>query len=86
MASIEEVRAGIMQGTQSLTDALGMLKQAEAEIESGQKSIMHAVEGSGQNDAQEALGLMQRALESVAEVVQMVHAAAESAQDVAARL
>jgi hypothetical protein len=86
MASIEEVRASIMQGTQCLTDALGMLKQAESEIESGQQAIMHAVEGSGQNDAQEALGLLQRALESVAEVVQMVNAAAQSAEDVAARL
>lgn len=86
MASIEEVRAMIKRANEEGNSSLGMLQQANASPETMQGSLMHAVEGSGQQDAAEAVGLVTQAIECVGDAVQRVSAAIPSAETVAARL
>jgi len=86
MASIEEVRGGIAQATDKASDSLGHLQQAHSDLEQSQGLLMRAVEGSSQADADEAVGLLGRAIGMAAELQQTVSAAVQSAEGVGARL
>lgn len=86
MASLEEVKAGIGQSNDTASNSLGALQQAASNVEEAQGLLMKSVEGSSQNDQQEALALYAKALESINEAQQGVQAATQSAEGVAARL
>jgi len=86
MASIEEVRGGIMAANESANEGLGAIQQARASLETAQAALMQATEGSGQADVSEANGLLAQAVNSIDEVRQQVSAAIAAAESVANRL
>ena len=86
MASIEEVRGGIVQANDKAQESLGALQQAHSSLEEAQGMLMRATEGSSQADAPEASGLLAKAVGSITEVQQDVQAAIQAAEGVAARL
>ena len=86
MASIDEVRGGIMAANESANEGLGAIQQAHASIEQAQGMLMRATEGSGQADVSEANGLLAQAVNSLEEVRQQVAAAIAAAEGVANRL
>ena len=86
MSSIEEVRGQNMHAIEVANQSLGMFQQGRADLESAQQALLHAMEGSSQQDAAEAIGLFTQALASVDEVVQQVAAGISSAQDATDRL
>lgn len=86
MASIEEVRAGIMAAVEKMNEGLGAVQQGHASVEGAQGQLMHTTEGSGQADVSEANGLLAQAVNFLDEVRQMVAAAISASEGVANRL
>lgn len=86
MASIEEVRAGILSANEKASESLGALQQAHAALEQAQGELSRVTEGSGQADVTEANSLLAQAISSVAEVQQSVQAAIQASEGVANRL
>ena len=86
MASIDEVRAGIMASNEKANEGLGAVQHAHASLEEAQGMLMRATEGSGQADVSEANGLLAQAVNDLDEVRQQVTAAISAAESVANRL
>ena len=86
MASIEEVRAGILSANDRASESLGALQQAHSALEQAQGELARVTEGSGQADVSEANGLLAQAVSSVTEVQQSVQAAIQASEGVASRL
>ena len=86
MASIEDVRAGIMLAVDKAGESLGALQQAYASLEQALGLLMHATEGSPQADVSRAVGLFSQAVGNVQEVQQAVKAGMTEAEAVGARL
>lgn len=86
MASIEEVRAGIMASVEKQNEALGAVQHAHATLEEAVGTLLRAVEGSGQADASDATGLLAQAVNSLDEVRQQVPAAISASEQVGNRL
>lgn len=86
MTSITDVRAGIAVAVDYAQQSMGALQQAFADLEQAQGALMHAVDGSGQADVSEAVAMLARAVENVAETQQIVAAAVQSAESIGARL
>ena len=86
MASIEEVRAGILSANDKASESLGALQQAHSSLEQAQGELARVTEGSGQADVSEANGLLAQAVTSVTEVQQSVQAAIQASEGVAGRL
>lgn len=86
MASIEEVRAGILSANERASESLGALQQAYSALEQAQGELARVTEGSGQADVTEANSLLAQAVTSVTEVQQSVQAAIQASEGVANRL
>jgi len=86
MASIEEVRAGIMLANQKASESLGALQQAHSQLEEAQSSLTRVTEGSAQADVNDANGQLQQAVQSISEVQQLVQTAISTAEGISQRL
>ena len=86
MASIEEVRAGILSANEKASESLGALQQAHSALEQAQGELMRVTEGSSQADVSEANSLLAQAVSNVSEVQQSVQAAIQASEGVANRL
>lgn len=86
MASVEEVRQGILISNQHTESALAAMHHAGESLRIAQSALMHAVEGSGQADASAAVGLLGRAQSSLDEAIQAGAAAISDALVVAGHL
>lgn len=86
MASIEEVRAGILAANEQASESMSALQQAHSALEQAQGELARVTEGSSQADVSEANGLLAQAVANVAEVQQSVQAAIQAAEGVANRL
>ena len=62
MASIEEVRAGILSANDKASESLGALQQAHSALEQAQGELARVTEGSGQADVSEANSLLAQAV------------------------
>ena len=65
MAGVEEVRRGIAVAKQKSEDSLSALHQATLALEEAQEALAAATEGTGQDDMQQATGMLLEALQSV---------------------
>lgn len=86
MASIEDVRAGIMAAVDKAHGALGAHQQAYADLEQALGMLQHATEGSPQADVSRAVGLWAQGVTGTQEAQQATAAGASEAEAVAARL
>jgi hypothetical protein len=86
MASIEEVQAGIAQANDEVRNGLGALEQAKSSFERAQGLLTQATQGSSQSDADQANGLLARAIASVDEATQSASSATSTADGYAAGL
>lgn len=86
MATIDEVRSGISQANTKASESMGALQQARQSIEEAQSMLQSVMQGSSQNDVEQARAHYADAAGKVEDVQQAVHAAIQAAEDVAARL
>ena len=65
MAGVEEVRRGIAVAKQKSEDSLSALHLATLALEEAQEALAAATEGTGQDDMQQATGMLLEAIQSV---------------------
>jgi hypothetical protein len=86
MASIEEVKAGIMAATNEISNAGGASQQVHSSYQQAQAMLQRVTDGTSQADVSEATGLLSRAMDLIVESQQAASAAIQAAEGVAARL
>ena len=86
MASIEEVKAGIAQAVDKVTEGGGKVQQTQADYEAALAALQQVTEGSGQADVSTAAAQLQQAIQLCGEAFQSGEAGKQAAEAVAARL
>lgn len=86
MASVEEVRAGILLANEKASEGISALQQATTALEQAQGALVMVTQGSAQADADQANGLLAQAARTIGEAQQNVTAAISTAEGYAARL
>lgn len=86
MASIEEVRAGILATKDKADEALGAVNKAHAHMEEVQAGAARAMEGSGQVDVTNALGLAAQTVNDLEQTRAQISAFISEAESISNRL
>ncbi|MCO1578309.1 hypothetical protein M8C13_21380 [Crossiella sp. SN42] len=86
MASVEQVRNGILQANEKAQESLGALQAASTAIEQAKGALLQVVQGSNQPEAEQAAGMLDQAMANLTETHQQVTQAINTAEGYASRL
>ncbi|MER5388206.1 hypothetical protein [Saccharopolyspora sp. NPDC002686] len=86
MAGVEEIRAGISLATQKAQESMAAIQQAILTLEEGQQALAAATQGSGQEESQQAQGLLSEAIQTLSGVQGTINASTQAAEGYASRL
>lgn len=86
MAGVEEVRRGIAVAKRKSEDSLGALHQATLALEEAQQALASATDGTGQDDMQQANGMLLEAIQSISGTQGTINAVISAAEGYEGRL
>lgn len=86
MAGVEEVRRGISIAKRKSEDSIGALHQATLALEEAQEALASATEGTGQDDMQQASGMLLEAIQSITGTKGTINAVITTAEGYEGRL
>lgn len=86
MASVEQVRNGILQANDKAQESLGALQAAGNAIEQAKSALLQVVQGTNQPEAEQAASMLDQAIANLNDTHQQVTQAINTAQGYANRL
>jgi F0F1-type ATP synthase membrane subunit b/b' len=86
MAGVEEVRRGIDVAKRKSEESLSALHKAEQDLEEAQEALAHATDGTGQDDMQQATGMLLEAIRTINDTKGTIQGVVSTAEGYEGRL